>query len=125
VTERYLGVLGVAEELGVTRHAVHKWCSRYPADSDRPFPEPDAEIDGIPGWRVERLADIKRWRECLPGRGAGGGRPPASQQDYLQQALAHGLTTDEALRLIDGLIEEHPHMTRADACGWILGHWRD
>ncbi len=27
---RYLGVVGVAEQLGVSRHAVHKWRTRYP-----------------------------------------------------------------------------------------------
>lgn len=75
--ESYLGVLGVAGELGVTRHAVHKWRSRYPTASDHPFPQPDVEIDGIPGWRAKRMALITRWSEGLPGRGAGGGRPPA------------------------------------------------
>jgi len=123
--ERYLGVLGVAEQLGVTRHAVHKWRSRHPAGSDHPFPHPDVEIDGLPGWRAERMTEINQWRQGLPGRGAGGGRPPASQQEYLQEAHDRGLTTEEALRLVDGLIEANPHMTRADACGWMLGHWRD
>jgi hypothetical protein len=123
--ERYVGVLGVAEELGVTRHAVHKWRSRHPADAAHPFPAPDVQIDGAPGWRADRVAEIRRWREGLPGRGAGGGRPPASQQEYLAEAAARGLTTDEALRLIDGLIEEVPQFTRAQACGWMLGHWRD
>jgi hypothetical protein len=123
--ERYLGVIGMAEELGVTRHAVHKWRSRYPAGSDHPFPEPDVEIDDTPGWRADRVAEIKRWREGLPGRGAGGGRPSASQQEYMKEALAHGLSTEEALHLVDALIEEFPHLTRAEVCGWMLGHWRD
>ena len=123
--ERYLGVLALAEQLGVSRHAVHKWRSRYPAGSSHPFPAPDAEIDGAPGWRVERVPEIQHWREGLPGRGAGGGRPPASQQEYMQEALARGLSNDEALRLIDGLMEEVPRLSRAEACGWMLGHWRD
>ncbi|MFI5960169.1 hypothetical protein [Cryptosporangium sp. NPDC051539] len=124
MTVHYLGVLRVAEELGVTRHAVHKWRSRYPAGGEHAFPEPDVEIDGIPGWRPERVAELRRWREGLPGRGAGGGRPSASQQEYLQEAGAHGLSTNEALRLIDALIEQSPQMTRAGACAWMLGHWR-
>ena len=81
MTEHYLGVLGVAEALGVTRHAVHKWRSRHPAGSDRPFPEPDVEIDGAPGWRPDRVEEIVRWRDGLPGRGVGGGRPSAARQD--------------------------------------------
>lgn len=123
--ESYLGVVGVAEELGVTRHAVHKWRSRYPAGSDHPFPEPDVEIDGAPGWRPGRVAEIGRWREGLPGRGAGGGRPSASQQEYMREALARGLSPEEALRLVDALTEEFPHLSRAEVCGWMLGQWRD
>jgi hypothetical protein len=70
------------------------------------------------------LAEIKGWREGLPGRGEGGGRPAASQQEHMREAEAR-LTREEALRLIDGLLEELPHLTRAEACGWMLGHWRD
>jgi transposase-like protein len=44
--ERYVGVLGIAEALGVSRHAVHKWRSRYPRDSAHPFPEPDTGLGG-------------------------------------------------------------------------------
>jgi len=76
-TVRYLGVNGLAERLGVTRHAVDKWRSRYPVESTHPFPEPDVEIDGgVPGWLPIRLAEIEQWRADMPGRGAGGGRPP-------------------------------------------------
>jgi hypothetical protein len=73
---RYLGVIGLAERLGVTRHAVVKWRSRYPAGSSHQFPEPDVEIDGgVPGWLPSRLPEIEQWRAGMPGRGAGGGRP--------------------------------------------------
>lgn len=74
---RYLGLTGIAERLGVTRAAVAKWRSRYPAGSAHPFPEPDVEIDGgFPGWLPARLPEIEGWRAGMPGRGAGGGRPP-------------------------------------------------
>jgi hypothetical protein len=54
---------GIAEALGVSRHAVHKWRSRYPRDSDHPFPEPDIEVDGAPGWAARRMDEIlKRYR---------------------------------------------------------------
>lgn len=80
MSEHYLGVVDIAEAMGVSRHAVHKWRSRYPADSTHPFPEPDIEVDGTPGWRPDRLPEVAAWREQLPGRGAGGGRPTAAAQ---------------------------------------------
>lgn len=77
-TVGHLGVNGIAERLGVTRHAVDKWRGRYPPESTHPFPEPDVEIDGgVPGWLPERLPEIERWRAGMPGRGVGGGRPAA------------------------------------------------
>src|SRR5690349_4442542 len=91
MVERYLGVVGIGDALGVTRHAVHKWRSRHPPGSDHPFPEPDVEVDGAPGWRPDRLEDVVQWRNGLPGRGAGGGRPSASQQEYMAAAFARGL----------------------------------
>jgi hypothetical protein len=125
MAERYLGVVGIGEALGVTRHAVHKWRSRHPTGSDHPFPAPDVEIDGAPGWRPERVAEVVRWRNGLPGRGAGGGRPSASQQEYMKEAADRGLTTDEALRLIEAMEEERPEMSRAEISAWLLRHWRD
>lgn len=124
MAEHFLGVVGLAEALGVTRHAVHKWRSRYPADSDHPFPEADIEIDGAPGWRPGRVAEVVRWREGLPGRGAGGGRPSANRQTYLAEAQNRGLTADEALRALDAFGEEFPEMTEAEICGWLVDRWR-
>ncbi|MFC4011275.1 hypothetical protein ACFOY2_28890 [Nonomuraea purpurea] len=124
MTERYLGVIGVAEALGVTRHAVHKWRTRYPGDSRHPFPEPDVEVDGSPGWRAERLREIVRWRESLPGRGAGGGRPSLARQDYLRQAAARGLDRDEAIRALAAFTEEFPEMTEPELCAWLVEKWR-
>jgi transposase-like protein len=123
--EQYLGVVGVAEALGVTRHAVHKWRSRYPAGSGHPFPEPDVEIDDTPGWRADRLEEIVQWRAGLPGRGAGGGRPSASRQTYMAEAVKHGLTADEALRTLDTFAAEFPEMTEPEICAWLVGNWRD
>jgi hypothetical protein len=120
MTERYLGVLGIAEAMDVTRHAVHKWRSRYPNDSDHPFPEPDVEIDGAPGWRADRLEEIVQWRDGLPGRGAGGGRPTAARQEYMKAALARGLDRDEATRALANFAEEFPHMTEPELCAWLI-----
>ena len=125
MAERYLGVVGMGEALGVTRHAVHKWRSRHPPGSDHPFPEPDVEIDGAPGWRPDRLEEVMQWRSGLPGRGAGGGRPSAPEQEYLREAFARGLNEHEALSLLDAMEEERPEMTRAESAAWLLGRWRD
>ncbi|MEU6790427.1 hypothetical protein ABZ907_01900 [Nonomuraea wenchangensis] len=120
----YLGVVGIAEALGVSRHAVHKWRTRYPSGSDHPFPEPDVEVDGVPGWRPERVADIVRWRDGLPGRGSGGGRPTLARQEYLKEAAARGLTRDEAVRALATFATEFPEMTEQELCAWLVGKWR-
>ncbi|MEO3868230.1 hypothetical protein ABGB18_05300 [Nonomuraea sp. B12E4] len=122
--ESYLGVLGIAEALGVSRHAVHKWRTRYPDGSDHPFPEPDVEVDGAPGWRPDRLGDIVRWRDSLPGRGAGGGRPSLARQEYLKEAMARGLDRDEAMRALATFAIEFPEMTEQELCAWLVGKWR-
>jgi hypothetical protein len=119
----HLGVLGIAETLGVSRHAVHKWRSRYPSDSTHPFPRPDVEVDGAPGWKVDRLDELMQWREGLPGRGAGGGRPSLARQEYLREALARGLTRDEATRALANFGEEFPGMSEAQLCGWLVEKW--
>lgn len=124
MTEAYLGVLGVAEALGVSRHAVHKWRSRYPSDSAHPFPEPDVEVDGAPGWAAARLDDIVEWRENLPGRGTGGGRPTLARQTYLREAQARGITREEAEHLIVAFGEEFPEMTEPQLQEWLIGKWR-
>lgn len=77
MTARYLGVSGLAAELGVTRHVVSKWRERYPQGSAHPFPAPDVEIDGVPGWAVKRVGVVRRWRSGLPGRT---GRPPRDRE---------------------------------------------
>jgi hypothetical protein len=112
--------VGIAEAVGVTRHAVHKWRSRNPSGPGHPFPEPDVEIDGTPGWRPERLEEIVRWRDGLPGRGAGGGRPTAAKQEYLAAAAARGLDRQEAMRALATFAEEFPHMTRPELYAWII-----
>jgi transposase-like protein len=124
MTERYLGVLGVAEALGVSRHAVHKWRTRHPGGSEHAFPEPDVEVDGAPGWRAVRLDEIVRWREGLPGRGAGGGRPTAARQEYLKAAMARGLDRDEALRALATFAVEFPEMSEPELCAWLVEKFR-
>jgi hypothetical protein len=120
MTERYLGILGLAEALGVSRHAVHKWRTRHPSGSDHPFPEPDVEVDTAPGWSAGRLEEIMQWRNGLPGRGAGGGRPTAARQDYFRAAEIRGLTRDEAVRALATFAEEFPEMTEPELCAWLI-----
>jgi hypothetical protein len=120
----YLGVQGIAEAVGVSGHAVHKWRARYPDGSRHPFPTPDVEIDGVPGWLPERLSTIVRWRDGLPGRGAGGGRPTAARQEYFRMAAARGLTRDEAERALVTFGEEFPEMTEPELCAWLIEKWR-
>lgn len=120
----HLGYNGLAEALGVTRHAVYKWRSRHPAGSETPFPDPDVEIDGTPGWLPDRVGEVIRWREGLPGRGAGGGRPPASRRAYLAAAERRGFTLDEALRTVATFAEEFPEMTERDIYAWLVDEWR-
>lgn len=120
MTEHYLGVIGIADAMGVTRHAVHKWRSRYPDDSAHPFPEPDVEVDGTPGWRLGRLEEIVRWRNGLPGRGAGGGRPTAARQEYFQAAATRGLDRDEAVRALATFAEDFPHLSEPELYAWII-----
>jgi hypothetical protein len=124
MTRQYLGVVGVAEALGYGRHAVHKWRSRYPAGSNHPFPEPDVEIDGAPGWRPDRLRTIADWHATLPGRGVGGGRPTAAKQEYLYAAAARDLTRDEAERALATFAEEFPELTEPELCAWLMEKWR-
>jgi transposase-like protein len=123
MTWNYLGVVGVAEALGVSRHAVHKWRTRYPVDSSHPFPEPDVELDGAPGWRPDRLPAIRHWRDSLPGRGAGGGRPTATRQEYLRIAMARDFTREEAERALTNFAEDFPEMTEPQLCAWIIEKW--
>jgi hypothetical protein len=122
--QRYLGVVGIADALGVSRHAVHKWRSRYPAGSGHPFPEADVEIDGAPGWWPERVDEVREWRAGLPGRGAGGGRPPAATRDYLAMAAARGLDEDEAVRLLSAFGNVYPESSEVEIAAWLIEQWQ-
>ncbi|QWF80139.1 helix-turn-helix domain-containing protein [Amycolatopsis sp. CA-230715] len=66
---RFIGAATLGERLGVSRSAVNKWRKRYPVDSLHPFPEPDVEIDDVPGWAPERVPEIEQWRAGMPGSG--------------------------------------------------------
>ncbi|GEL21490.1 hypothetical protein PSU4_04440 [Pseudonocardia sulfidoxydans NBRC 16205] len=123
MTRRYLGVIGVAEALGVSRHAVHKWRGRHPGGSAHPFPEPDVEVDGAPGWAEDRVDEIERWRDGLPGRGAGGGRPTALQRRYFELARARGFDRAEATRTLAAFAHSFPDKTEAEICEWLVAEW--
>ena len=123
MTVHHLGVAGIADALRVSRHAVHKWRSRYPDGSVHPFPAPDIDIDGSPGWRAERVEEIVRWRDGLPGRGTGGGRPTAARQDFFRVAATRGLDRGEATRALAVFVAEFPEMTEAEVCAWLIGKW--
>ncbi|MFI6811147.1 hypothetical protein ACIBG7_02000 [Nonomuraea sp. NPDC050328] len=124
MADRYLGMLGLAEALGVSRHAVHKWRARHPAGSEHAFPEPDIDLDGAPGWRPWRLSEISAWRASLPGRGVGGGRPTLARQEYLQEAYHRGFDREEALRALAVFAADFPEMSEPELCAWIVSKWR-
>ncbi|MET8846627.1 hypothetical protein [Amycolatopsis sp. NPDC004625] len=67
--EKYLGAASLAKRLGVSRSAVNKWRERYPQGSAHPFPAPDIDTDGAPGWHPLRLPEIEAWRTGMPGSG--------------------------------------------------------
>ena len=118
MTVQYIGPVQVGEALGVSRFAVPRWQARFPAGSSHPFPPPDIEVDGTPGWRPNRIAEISRWRDGL--RVAGGDRPKASRQEFLLVAAGHGFDQDEALRTLATFAEEFPEMSEAQVCAWAI-----
>ncbi len=125
MTVQYVGAAAIGAALGVSRHAVHKWRTRYPADSHHPFPVPDVEVDGTPGWRPNRVAEIADWRDGLPGRGSGGGRPTATRQEFIMVAARKGFDRKEALRTIAVFHEEFPEMTEPQLCAWLIEKFSD
>jgi hypothetical protein len=70
------------------------------------------------------LDEIMRWRDGLPGRGVGGGRPSNARQRYLSEALTRGLSRDEADHLLAAMGDEFPEMTEPQVCEWLLERWR-
>lgn len=115
---QYIGPVQLGEALGVSQFAVPRWRARFPADSNHPFPEPDIEVDGTPGWRPNRLAEVARWRDGL--RETTGGRPTATRQEYLLVAAGRGFDRDEALRTLDTFGEEFPEMSEPELCAWLV-----
>lgn len=115
---QYIGPVQLGEALGVSQFAVPRWQARFPADSNHPFPEPDIEVDGTPGWRPNRLAEVARWRDGL--RNTAGGRPTATRQEYLLVAAGRGFDRDEALRTLETFGEEFPEMSEPELCAWLV-----
>jgi hypothetical protein len=115
---QYIGPVQLGEALGVSQFAVPRWLDRFPAGSDYPFPEPDIEVDGTPGWRPNRVVEVARWRDGL--RETAGGRPTASRQEYLLVAAGRGFDRDEALRTLTTFGEEFPEMSEPELCAWLV-----
>ena len=118
MTVQYIGPVQLGEALGVSRFAVPRWQARFPAGSSHPFPEPDIVVDGTPGWRPTRIAEVSDWRNRL--RASAGGRPKASRQEFLMAAARRGLDQDESLRTLNTFVEEYPEMTEAEVCAWAI-----
>lgn len=80
---RYLDRAEIGAWFGVSGDAVRKWQQRYAAPDSgyRPFPGPDVIMGRSPGWSPHRETEIWAWKKGMPGRGAGGGRPPKSQPE--------------------------------------------
>jgi hypothetical protein len=118
VTVQYVGPDELGKALGVSRFAVPRWQARFPAGSSHPFPEPDIEVDGTPGWRPTRISEVSDWRNRL--RTTEGGRPRASRHEFLMVAAGRGFDQDEALRTLDTFVEEFPEMTEPEVCAWAI-----
>lgn len=118
MTVQYIGPVQLGEALGVSQFAVPRWQARFPAGSNHPFPDPDVVVDGTPGWRPTRIAEVSRWRDGL--RGTETGRPRASRQEFLLVAAGHGFDQDEALRTLATFVEEFPEMTEPEVCAWAI-----
>ncbi|WP_433506519.1 hypothetical protein ACQP04_08575 [Pseudonocardia halophobica] len=66
-----------------------------------------------------------QWREGLPGRGVGGGRPSAARLRYLEAASGRGFTGEEAVRTLAAFRNSFPEMTETEACEWLLREWNE
>ncbi|GAA1029750.1 MULTISPECIES: hypothetical protein [Amycolatopsis] len=124
VVRQFIGASGLAERLGVSRSAVNKWRERFPFDSAHPFPAPDVEIDGVPGWLPERVSEVEYWRAGLPGRG-NRDEQAASQREYLAEARARGLSVEEALRTVDAFADEYPERDREQIYAWLVSRFKE
>lgn len=121
----YLGTSGLAERLGVSRQAVSAWRARYSHDSSHPFPLPDIDIDGVPGWKSTRVSEVEEWRAGLPGRGAGGGRPSTSERMFLAALHERGFDRREAMALASSMMEVHPELSKQEIYAVLLNDVRD
>lgn len=68
----------LAARLGVASSTISSWRNRSRPGgtyADRPFPEPDVQIENAAAWSEDRLPEIEAWMAARPGMGVGGGRP--------------------------------------------------
>jgi hypothetical protein len=64
---RYLNRAEVAALLGVGPATVTEYRRRYAATAT-PFPLPDMDLAGHPGWSEARAAELLAWAASRPGR---------------------------------------------------------
>lgn len=71
--DRYLSQSDIGLMLGQDRTIVNVWRNRFRNTPD-PFPEPDAQTGigkkPLPGWKPDRMDDIRAWLDRHPGLAA-------------------------------------------------------
>ena len=82
----YLSQNDIASLLGMGRTMVNVWRARFDD-----FPEPDAVTGigkrGIPGWRPERMADIRAWLAAHPRLLQNPREPPGKAENHAAAAV--------------------------------------
>ncbi|WP_226353570.1 hypothetical protein [Pseudonocardia sp. ICBG601] len=66
-----------------------------------------------------------RWRDGLPGRGAGGGRPSTLRLEYYAEAAARGLDDEEAAHTLAAFGNSFPEMSEQEIMAWLVRSWRE
>jgi hypothetical protein len=72
--QQLMGIAELAERLGETQRTVSQWVWRAAKGELPPFPTDTMTSTAKPdrfifGWKPERLPEIERWRDNLPGKG--------------------------------------------------------
>ncbi|SCE91503.1 hypothetical protein GA0070607_3161 [Micromonospora coriariae] len=75
----FIDVTDLCQRYAVKPRAVYSWLQRSRPGgiyANRPFPAPAGYHGRQPYWLPRQLPAVDEWRRSMPGRGAGGGRPP-------------------------------------------------